>query len=202
VSSETPIAPGQAEDGLSRCGWVSSDPLYQRYHDEEWGRPEYDPLKLYELLVLESFQAGLSWITILRKRDDFRRAFSGFDPEQVAAFGETDVQRLLTDAGIVRHRGKIEAAIAGARAWLAVQERHPGGFSAFVWETVDGKPVINSWDRLTDVPVSTAEAEWLSKRLRRHGFRFVGPTTTYSLMQAAGLVDDHLRSCFVRQARA
>ena len=190
--------PTRPHDELPRCGWVSSDPLYRRYHDEEWGRPEFDSRSLYELLVLESFQAGLSWITILRKREHFRRAFAGFAPDRVAIFGEADVERLLTDAGIIRHRGKIEAAIAGAQAWLDVEGTFPGGFSAFVWEAVDGRPRINQWRSHADVPATTPDAERLSKRLRGRGFRFVGPTTTYSFMQAAGLVNDHLLSCFCR----
>lgn len=194
------MQPQQPHDEPRRCAWVSSDPLYRRYHDQEWGRPEYDPERLYELLVLESFQAGLSWITILRKRDAFRRAFAGFEPAQVATYGEADIERLLADTAIVRHRGKIEAAIAGARAWLDVEATFPGGYAAFVWAAVDGKPKINRWRIASDVPASTPEAEWLSKRLRGCGFRFVGPTTTYSFMQAAGLVDDHLVSCFRSEA--
>lgn len=188
-------------DGLQRCAWVSDDALYRRYHDEEWGRPEHDPRALYELLTLEAFQAGLSWITILRKRESFRRAFAGFDPAAVAAYGEQDVERLLADSGIVRHRGKIEAAIAGARAWIRLEEHHPGGFSAFIWEAVDGTPLVNRHHGPAEVPASTAEAEALSKRLKGAGFRFVGPTIVYAFMQAAGLVDDHTAGCFRANGR-
>lgn len=186
-------------DGLPRCGWVGDDALYREYHDREWGRPERGARALYELLMLEGFQAGLSWITILRKREAFRRGFTGFEPEAVARFGEAEVQRLLGDPGIVRHRGKIEATIAGARVWLNLEARHPGGFSGFVWEAVDGEPLVNRWQNLSQLPARTPQAEALSKRLKAAGFRFVGPTIVYAFMQAAGLVDDHTENCFRRQ---
>jgi DNA-3-methyladenine glycosylase I len=196
---ETGTGETSVVDERARCAWVSNDPLYRRYHDEEWGRPEHDAQKLFELLLLESFQAGLSWITILRKRENFRQAFAGFKPEQIARFGDADVQALVTNAAIIRHRGKIEAAIAGARAWLDLEATFPGGFTAFIWETVEGKPQINYWRNAKEIPAKTPEAAQLSKRLRDRGFRFVGATTTYSFMQAAGLVDDHLLSCFRRE---
>jgi DNA-3-methyladenine glycosylase I len=173
-----------------RC-WTTADPLYDAYHDEEWGRPVRDERGLYERLCLEGFQSGLAWITILRKRENFRSAFAGFDPEKVAQFGEPDVKRLLGDAGIVRHRGKIEATIANARAVLAVQEEL-GSLDALVWSFVDGTPIVNR----SDVPAETPTSRAVSKELRRRGFRFVGPTTAYAFMQAAGLADDHAAGCF------
>ncbi len=181
---------------LARCSWCGDDPLYVAYHDTEWGVPERDARALWELLSLEGFQAGLAWITILRKREAFRAGFAGFDPEAVAGFGEAEVARLLADPGIVRHRGKIEATIDGARAFLALEARHPGGFSGFVWETVDGTPRVNRPASMAAVPAKTPEAEALSKRLKQAGFRFVGPTIVYAFMQAAGLVDDHVAGCF------
>jgi len=198
VSSESIEEPRSPQRELPRCAWVTDDPLYQRYHDEEWGRPEYDPQKLYERLVLEAFQAGLSWITILRKREAFRRAFLNFQPERVANFGERDVERLLTDASIIRHRGKIRAAMVAAQAWLRLEEDHPGGFSSFIWDIVGGEPRINHWRSAREVPATTPEAERLSRRLRKEGFQFIGPTTAYAFMQAAGLVNDHQLDCFCR----
>jgi len=193
------MPPSPHPDGLPRCGWVGDDPLYRAYHDEEWGRPERDARALYELLMLEGFQAGLAWITILRKREGFRRAFEGFEPARVAGYGEAEIQRLVEDPGIVRHRGKIEATIDGARAWLRLEESHPGGFTAFVWEAVDNQPIVNDWNDLSRLPAKTAEAEALSRRLKKAGFRFVGPTIVYAFMQAAGLVDDHTADCFRRR---
>ena len=179
-------------DGRVRC-WPTSDPLYAAYHDEEWGRPVRTESGVYERLCLEGFQSGLSWLTILRKREGFRHAFSGFDPERVARFGEADVTRLLSDAGIVRHRGKIEAAIANARATLTLREAGTP-LHELVWEyRVDG-PASREWAAET-----TASRE-LSKRLKRAGFRFVGPTTVYSSMQACGVVNDHRADCWVREA--
>ena len=178
-----------------RCGWVSADPMYLAYHDQEWGVPEWDDRALYEKLVLDSFQAGLSWLTILRKRDNFRRAFAGFDPPMIASYGPPDVARLMADAGIVRNRAKIEAAIAGARGWLDIVER-TGSFAGFVWRIVDGRPRINHWRSFTDVPAATAESQALSKALRERGFRFVGPTVCYAFMQAIGMVNDHEVACF------
>lgn len=186
-------------DGRQRCGWCTATPEYLAYHDDEWGRPVVDDVRLYEKLCLEGFQSGLSWLTILRKRDDFRRAFRGFDPEQVAAFGEADIDRLLQDASIVRHRGKIQATVDNARAVLAVQE-HFGSLAALVWSHEPSRRGRTVPDRLGDVPATTPESTALSKELRRRGFRFVGPTTAYAAMQSLGLVNDHLKGCHVRTA--
>jgi DNA-3-methyladenine glycosylase I len=179
-----------------RCGWVpEEDPLYVAYHDEEWGVPSHDERHLFELLVLEGAQAGLSWSTILRKRDGYRQAFADFEPEAVAGFGERDVERLLGDAGIVRNRAKIEAAIANARATLAAREEL-GGLDSFLWSFVGGKPLVNRWRTVGEIPTETPESKSMSKELKRRGFRFVGPTTCYAFMQAAGLVNDHTVDCF------
>jgi DNA-3-methyladenine glycosylase I len=179
-----------------RCGWVpEQDPLYVAYHDEEWGVPSHDDRHLFELLVLEGAQAGLSWSTILRKREGYRKAFAGFDPEAVARFGARDVKRLLGDAGIVRHKGKIEAAIANAKAVLGVQDE-AGSLDAYVWSFVGGSPIQNRFRTLAELPAQTAESTAMSKDLKRRGFRFVGPTTCYSFMQATGLVNDHTVNCF------
>jgi DNA-3-methyladenine glycosylase I len=176
-----------------RCGWCGTDPVYVEYHDTEWGVPEHDSRALWEKLILDGFQAGLSWITILRKRDAFRAAFEGFDPERIAGWGEVDVARCLSDPGIVRHRGKIEAAIGNARAFLEIDERH--GFADYVWNYVDGVPLQNSWTSLEEVPAFTPLSERLSKDLKAAGFRFCGPTIVYAWMQATGLVNDHLVGC-------
>ena len=184
-----------AEPGVVRCGWAGVDPIYCAYHDTEWGVPEHDSRALWEKLILDGFQAGLAWITILRKREAFRAAFEGFDPQRVARFGEDDVARLLGDAGIVRSRSKIEASIGNARAYLAMQEKGED-FSAFCWSFVDGAPVQNAWRERADVPVATPEAETLSKALRARGFKFAGPVIVYAWMQACGLVNDHLTDCF------
>jgi DNA-3-methyladenine glycosylase I len=194
---ELGVVPG--DDGWKRCGWCTSAPDYMAYHDDEWGRPVTDDVRLYEKICLEGFQSGLSWLTILRKREGFRRAFAGFDPHAVARFGPADVERLVADAGIVRHRGKIEAAIANARATVEAQDRH-GSLAALVWSFEPprrGRPVPK---RLGDLPATTAESTALSKALRKLGFRFVGPTTAYAAMQACGLVDDHLEGCLARGA--
>ena len=177
-----------------RC-WTSSDPLYLAYHDEEWGRPVLDERALLERFCLEGFQSGLSWLTILRKRENFRAAFAGFDPERVARFGKRDVERLLGDAGIVRHRGKIEAAIANAQGTLALREAGTS-LADLVWAH---RPKKRSAPRsLRNLPATTPESNALSKELKRAGFRFVGPTTVYASMQACGVVNDHIASCFVR----
>ncbi|MBC6467003.1 DNA-3-methyladenine glycosylase I, partial [Actinomadura alba] len=179
-------------DGLSRCPWGISTPDYVAYHDEEWGRPIRDDQGVYERLCLEAFQSGLSWLTILRKREAFRSAFAGFDPEKVAGFGADDVDRLMSDAAIVRNRAKITAAIANARAALEL----PEGLAAVAWRYADpAAPVPRT---SADVPASTPGSKALAKELKKRGFRFVGPTTAYALMQACGLVDDHLESCFRR----
>lgn len=186
----------EGEDGLCRCSWCGDDPLYRSYHDLEWGRPLRGDDAVFELLTLEGFQAGLAWITILRKREAFRRAFEGFRLERVARFGKPDVERLLGDAGIVRHRGKIEAAIGNARAALEL----PGGLSELVWSSAP--PQRKRRPRsLAELPAETPESTALSRELKRRGFRFVGPTTVYAFMQAAGLVDDHLDGCAFAPAR-
>lgn len=176
-----------------RCGWCGTDPLYVAYHDEEWGVPERDPRALWEKLVLDGFQAGLAWITILRKRDAFRTAFKGFHPETIASWGEEDVLRLLADPGIVRHRGKIEATIGNAQAYLRIEERE--GFEPFLWKHVNGRPLQNAFRSLEEVPAETDLSQRISKELRREGFRFCGPTIVYAFMQATGMVNDHLVGC-------
>jgi DNA-3-methyladenine glycosylase I len=177
----------------NRCPWCGTDPLYMAYHDHEWGRPERDPRRLFELLCLESFQAGLSWITILRKRDAFRDAFSGFHPETLATWGEGEVTRLLANPGIVRHRGKIEGTLRGARAFLQIEAAQ--GFSPFLWSFVGGQPLQPRPVRMADVPGQTVESQAMSKALKDAGFNFVGPTITYAFMQASGMVNDHLITC-------
>lgn len=182
---------GEAQDG--RCGWCGDDPLYVSYHDEEWGVPEHDGRALWELLMLEAFQAGLSWYTILVKREGFRRAFEGFVPEVIATWGEAEVERLVQDAGIVRHRGKINATISAAKAYVEM-----GGaeaFSAWIWSYVDGAQIDNAPAALSDVPAKTALAETLSKDLKKRGFKFCGPTIVYAFMQASGMVNDHVVGC-------
>jgi DNA-3-methyladenine glycosylase I len=186
-------------DGRRRCGWSMSSPEYIAYHDDEWGRPVADDVRIYEKLCLEGFQSGLSWLTILRKREAFRKAFAGFDPAVVARFGARDVNRLLRDASIVRHRGKIEAAIANAAATLAVQEDR-GSLAELVWSFEPPRRGRAIPTRLGEIPSTTPEALALSKALKRYGFRFVGPTTVYAAMQSLGVVDDHLRGCFARPA--
>lgn len=180
---------------LVRCPWPGTDPLYVRYHDEEWGVPLHDERRLFEFLVLEGAQAGLSWITILRKRQAYRRAFARFDPKKVAAFGAAEVKALLNDAGIVRNRAKIESTIGNARCFLEVQ-REVGSFDKFMWQFTGGRPIQNRWRAIGNVPAKTEVAEALSKELKRRGFRFVGPTICYAHMQAVGMVNDHLVSCY------
>ena len=181
-------------DGRARCWWPGTDPLYVAYHDTDWGVPEFDDRALFEKLILDGFQAGLSWITILRKRENFRRAFAGFDPAVIARFDARHVEALMLDAGIVRNRAKIEATIAGARAFLAIQERE--GFSKFLWTFVDGRPVQNDRRTRSDIPAETDTSRAISKALRAEGFNFVGPTIVYAFMQAVGMVNDHLVGCF------
>jgi len=178
-----------------RCAWVGTDPLYIRYHDEEWGVPTHDDRKHFEFIVLESAQAGLSWLTILRKREGYRRAFAGFDPAQVARFAEPDIERLMQDASIVRNRQKITAAIRNARAMLEVQKEF-GSFDAFLWPFVGGKTRKNRWASIRDLPPSTEQSTALAKELKRRGFGFLGPVVCYSHMQACGLVNDHTVDCF------
>lgn len=184
-----------------RCPWCGTDPLYQAYHDHEWGVPEHDSRALWEKLVLDGFQAGLSWITILKKRDNFRRVFDDFDPERVARWGEEEVARALSDAGIVRHRGKIESTVQGARIYLELQER-PGGFAGFLWGFVGGEPIQTNLATLADVPTESAESRAMSRALRAEGFRFCGPVITYAFMQATGMVNDHLTTCHRHRAVA
>jgi DNA-3-methyladenine glycosylase I len=178
---------------LLRCPWCGTDPLYVAYHDHEWGRPEHDPRKLFELLILESFQAGLAWITILRKREAFRVAFAGFDPETLATWGEADILRLLANPGIVRHRGKIEGTLRGARAFLRIEAAQ--GFSSFLWSYTGDPPLLTRPGSMSDVPTQTPQSQAMSKALKAEGFSFVGPTITYAFMQAAGMVNDHLATC-------
>jgi len=180
---------------LKRCDWVGADPIYVDYHDAEWGVPLHDDRKLFEFLVLEGAQAGLSWLTILRKRQHYRAAFKGFDPEAVARFNRRSIDRLLGDPGIVRNRQKVEAAVTNARAFLAVREEF-GSFDRYVWRFVDGVPIQGRWRTTRDVPAKTRESEAMSKDLFARGFRFVGPTICYAHMQATGMVNDHQIDCF------
>ena len=178
-----------------RCGWCGSDPLYVAYHDKEWGVPVHDDRLLFEMLVLEGAQAGLSWLTILKKRENYRKAFANFDCAHIARYTPQDIDRLLLDPGIVRNRLKIEAASKNARGSLAVCEEY-GSLDSFLWRYVDGVPRQNNWSRLTDVPARTKESDWMSKDLKKRGFNFVGSTICYAFMQATGMVNDHLTSCF------
>ncbi len=178
-------------DERERCGWATSDPLYVEYHDTEWGVPDRDPRRLFEYLILEGAQAGLSWLTILNKREGYRRAFAGFDPAAVAAFDDADVERCLADPGIVRNRAKVTATVGNARAWLELDDP-----VVLLWSFVGATPMQNRWTAVAQVPASTPESEAMSKDLKRRGFRFVGPTICYALMQSCGLVNDHLTSCF------
>jgi DNA-3-methyladenine glycosylase I len=180
---------------LPRCPWPGQDALYVSYHDEEWGVPEYDDRALFEKLVLDGFQAGLSWIIILRKRENFRRAFDGFDPERIARYTPRKVERLMLDAGIVRNRMKIGAAIVSARAWLDVMEKGPG-FSKLLWDAAGGTPQVNRFRSVKQIPAETPASRAMSKELARRGFKFCGPTIVYAFMQAVGMVNDHLVSCY------
>lgn len=179
----------------TRCGWVTTDPLYLDYHDREWGVPEYDDRKLFELLILEGAQAGLSWLTILKKRNNYREAFAQFDPPVIAKFGDRQVAQLLTNPGIVRNRLKIMATLQNAHAFLAFQ-KESDSFSQFLWRVVNGKPKQNAWKTLQEVPARTPESDAMSKALVQKGFKFVGSTICYALMQAAGMVNDHVVDCF------
>jgi DNA-3-methyladenine glycosylase I len=178
-----------------RCAWPGDNPLYLAYHDEEWGVPLHDDQRLFEFLILDGFQAGLSWLTILRKRDNFRRAFDHFDAKTIAAYTDADIERLMQDTGIVRNRQKIQATIANARSFLEIQAVS-GSFDAFIWQFVDGAPIQNHWRDDAQVPATSAQSETMSRALRERGFRFVGPTICYAFMQAAGLVNDHITICF------
>jgi DNA-3-methyladenine glycosylase I len=185
----------EAQDRLPRCPWPKEDPIYIAYHDEEWGVPEFDDQALYEKLILDGFQAGLSWITILRKRENFRRAFDGFQPELIARYGPKKVAALMADTGIVRNRAKIEGAIVSARAYLDIMERGPG-FSARLWDFLDGRPKTNRFRSVSQIPAQTELSQQISKELTRLGFKFVGPTIVYAFMQAVGMVNDHLVKCY------
>ena len=176
-----------------RCSWASPDPIYLAYHDHEWGVPDYESGALWEKLILDGFQAGLSWITILKKRENFRAAFANFDPNVVAEWGDTEVEALLQNAGIIRHRGKIEAAISSARAWQEIESKQ--GFSTFLWNYVDGKPLQPNRAEMSDVPAQTDLSQQISKDLKKAGFKFCGPTIVYAFMQATGMVNDHITKC-------
>ena len=180
-------------DGLRRCPWPGEDPLYMAYHDTEWGVPEYDDRALFEKLILDGFQAGLSWITILRKRDNFRKAFDDFDPAKIAKYNAKKIEALMNDAGIVRNRAKIEGAVNSAKAYLKIMDE--GGFSKFLWDFVDGRPKVNAFKTTASVPAATPVSTAMSKELIARGFKFVGPTIVYAFMQATGMVSDHLITC-------
>lgn len=185
---------------MKRCDWCGDDPIYTAYHDCEWGVPEWDSRALWEKLILDGFQAGLSWITILKKRENFRAAFADFDPNVIAQWGEADVERLLQDAGIVRHRGKIEATIGNAKAWQRIEARE--GFVRFCWDHVGGAPLQNHPQSMEDVPAQTEISKRFSKNLKKEGFRFCGPTIVYAWMQACGMVNDHMVGCHRHDAVA
>lgn len=178
----------------SGCTWPGTDPFYLAYHDDEWGVPEYDDRALFEKLILDGFQAGLSWITILRKRDNFRKAFDGFEPHKIVRYKDAKVEKLLQNEGIIRHRGKIEATIGNARAWTQIMEKE-NGFSNYLWDFVDGKPLQNRCATMKDVPTQTELSKALSKDLKARGFKFCGPTIVYAFMQAVGMVNDHVDDC-------
>jgi DNA-3-methyladenine glycosylase I len=180
---------------LSRCGWAGSDPLHCAYHDTEWGVPVHDDHALFEFLILEGAQAGLSWITILKKRENYRKAFDGFDAERIAHYDMNKIESLLQDSGIVRNRLKVEAAVTNAQKFLEIQAEF-GSFDAFIWRFVDGRPIQNCWRSLAEVPASTRESDLMSKELKRRGFKFVGSTICYAHMQATGMVNDHVTDCF------
>lgn len=183
------------KNGLARCGWVSSDPLYIAYHDTEWGVPVFDDRKLFEFLILEGAQAGLSWLTVLKKRENYRKAFSNFDPAKVASFSEEKIQSLLNDPGIIRNRLKVRSAVTNAAAFLKIQEEF-GSFAEYSWQFTGGKPIRNCFKSLKDIPARTPESDAFSKDLKKRGFKFVGSTIIYAHMQAVGMVNDHLVDCF------
>jgi DNA-3-methyladenine glycosylase I len=186
-------------DGKPRCGWASADPLYEKYHDSEWGRPLKDDVALFELLTLEGCQAGLSWITVLRKREHYRKVYDGIDPAKVAKYTPAKLAKLLADPGIIRHKGKIEASVSNAKAYLAVVERE-GSFAKFLWSFVGGKPLKKVRKNLKDVPSTSPESDTMSKALQKAGFKFVGSTICYAFMQASGMVDDHVVGCHRHKA--
>ena len=180
----------------TRCAWAGDAQIYIDYHDNEWGRPVHDDGRLFEMLILEGMQAGLSWITVLKKRAAFREAFDGFDPEKVACYGDDKIQQLMANEGIIRNRLKINAAVINAKAFLKVQEEH-GSFDKFIWGYMDDAPVIGHWKRIEDIPATTPLSDRISRDLKKRGFKFVGSTIVYAYMQAIGLVNDHIRTCFV-----
>ena len=190
----------KGERNMPRCVWAGSQPHMRRYHDREWGKPVHDDRRLFEMLLLEGAQAGLSWETVLRRREGYRRAFAGFDPVKVATFGRDKQAALLRDVGIIRNRLKIEAAVSNARAFLAVQNEF-GSFDRYVWQFVGGAPIVNGWKRSSDVPATSPESDRLSKDLKKRGFRFVGSTIMYAFMQAVGMVNDHTVDCFLAGKR-
>lgn len=180
---------------MGRCAWAGTDPMMVKYHDEEWGVPVHDDRELFEHLILDAFQAGLSWKTILHKRENFRAAFDGFDAERIARYGDAERVRLLSDAGIVRNRMKVDATFGNARQFLRLQEEH-GSFDAWIWQFTDGRTKRNSWESMHEIPAKTAESDAMSKALKAEGFKFVGSTICYAFMQAAGMVNDHQTDCF------
>jgi DNA-3-methyladenine glycosylase I len=189
-----------ASEALRRCPWAGDDPLYLAYHDTEWGVPEWDDRALFEKLLLDGFQAGLSWITILRKRENFRRAFQGFEPERIARFGPAQLRKLMADPGIIRNRAKVQGSVRNARAYLALREAK-GSFSTYLWGFVGGEPKVNHRRSIGQIPAETKESQAMSKALRQADFTFVGPTICYAFMQATGMVDDHLVQCFRHTTR-
>ena len=193
-----PIAAHVHADGLCRCPWVGTDPLYVAYHDEEWGVPEWDDRALYEKLILDGFQAGLSWISILRKRDNFRAGFAEFDPVKIAHFDVAKVESLMLDAGIIRNRAKITGAVASARLYLDIEAKQ--GFANYLWDFVEGRPIVNHFVSMAEVPAQTALSEKLARDLKQRGFKFCGPTIVYAFMQAVGMVNDHLVACHRHEA--
>jgi len=180
---------------MARCVWCGDDPIYVAYHDDEWGVPEHDDQALYEKLCLDGFQAGLSWIIVLKKRDNFRIAFDNFNPEKIARYGKRKINQLLKDAGIIRSKSKINGAIANAKAWLEIMEKGRGSFDGFLWKHVNHKTIVNKWKTDSQIPASTPISEAMAKDLKKHGFKFVGPTICYAFMQAVGMVNDHIVTC-------
>ena len=181
---------------IRRCEWAGPDQIYIDYHDNEWGRPLHDDNKLFEMLILEGMQAGLAWITVLKKREAFRTAFDNFEPQKVALYDDAKVEALMADAGIIRHRGKINAAIGNAKAFLEIQRDH-GSFDAFIWSYVDNKPIHNHFQSEAEIPATTLLSDKISKDLKKHGFKFVGSTIVYAYMQAIGIVNDHVKKCYL-----
>lgn len=188
-------------DEKTRCPWPGDIPVYVEYHDHEWGRPVHDDRKLFEMLILEGMQAGLSWITVLKKREAYRRAFDGFDPEKIARYDEAKIQELMADPGIIRNRLKIRAAVTNAKAFLEAVRKH-GSFDRMIWAYVDNTPIVGHWSRLEEVPATTPLSDRISGDLKKMGFKFVGSTIVYSFMQAVGMVNDHLSCCFCRETAA